>query len=318
MDIILNELSLRRLPSTPSQANQLLHDWLQIVIRIRREQRVVPNFRTTSSLRDLPVVSSDDYLFNQWLSVLSKEERGVALLATTKAPFVRETYPEYQFRSATPTGYINAECVGFAFAIEHYCLAWSLDAFGDWTATQYQMAKIILEEDQIEEEELAAWHMPSTGFSTEHQPYFDSLLTQSEQNIKLSCREGHDILANWTNWFPNLLLTNLAEHGLQKLPTAMVSPIVERLLRLQRFFQTWDGVPIDYSILGFHTNRESTSRAQALAILTITMPDGSNQLMDWHMRYPLSRKGGGRLFFLPDSASLSCYIGYIGSKDGVT
>jgi hypothetical protein len=83
-------------------------------------------------------------------------------------------------------------------------------------------------------------------------------------------------------------------------------------------FHSWDGVPLDYAILGFHTNRESTSRTQALDLLTITLPDGTTKLMDWHMRYPLSKRGGGRLFFIPEVNSCSCYIGYIGSKDGVT
>lgn len=318
MDIIFNELSLNHLPATPAQAQQVLNQWLEVVLQIRQQQRVTPAFRTTSSLHNLPVVSSNDYFFSQWLSALPREQRGLALSASTKEPFVRETYPEYRFCSPSPVGYYNAECVGFAYAIEHYCLTWSLDAFGDWIDIRYQLAKVTIEEEQLQEEVLSAWHLPTTGLTVEHQPFLNSLSTQAQQSIKQVCRAGSDMVANWTDWFPNLLLTSSAERGLQALPTAMAQPILERLLRLQRFFETWDGVPLDYSILGFHTNRESTSRAQALSVLTLTLPDGTTQLMDWHMRYPLSRNGGGRLFFIPDTDSRLCYIGYIGPKSGVT
>ncbi|MCI1188739.1 hypothetical protein MON38_15030 [Hymenobacter sp. DH14] len=325
MDIILNELSVKEhyLPATAEDANKLLDQWLEIVESIVRQHRTTPQFRppfkTATSFSNL-VVAADGHVFSQWVKNMPIERRALALSATKAGWFIRESYPEYRFGSPVPSHCQDSECVGFAYAIENNCLTWSLDANQEWTDYQYDLVRLVIDEDggDIDEETISAWHIPASGLNATHQLYFDNLLSAAEKQIAQSCRSGQDLLDNWENWFSVLRLTSVAEYGLRTLPGAMVQPIAERLITLQRYFKHWDGAPADYSFLGFHTTPESPRRQKELISLTLTLPDRTDVLMDWHMRYPLGQRGAGRLFFVPDSTTLTCYIGYIGSKDGVT
>lgn len=313
MDIILNELSLRRLPAAPAQADQLLDQWLQVVLQIRQQQRVTPAFRTATSLRDLAITENGEYVFSQWLSNLSREQRSLALLATTKEPFIRDSYPEYRFRSAAPADYYNAECVGFAYAVEHYCLTWSFDAYAEWSDNHYQLARVSMPEDEILEQNISAWHLPATGLSAAHQPFLDAQLSAAEQQIVQQCQGGPDLLANWSSWFPALDLTAIAEKSLPLVPTASITAVTYRLLDLQRFFASWDGKPLNYKDeFATKTTPETVDTQKAYAhLFLIDCPDGHVRSMNWHMRYT---PGAGRLYFLPDEEQRRCLIGYVGLK----
>lgn len=314
MDIILNELSLRQSSANAAQARAVLDQWLQLADAIARQLKVQPVFRAATSLRHMPV-AQDGYLFVQWLDDLHPEEQARALAATAQAPFVRESYPEYRFRGAAPTDCYDAECNGFAYAVEQSCLTWSLDSQAHWPEYQYPLVRLTVEADEVYEEMLPAWHLPATGLMPAHQPFLAARLSDTEKSIIQSYRTGAALLRFWQVHFPHLDLTNEAARTLPLVPTGALPNVIRLLIELQRFFSHWNGVPVNYeTALAFKATQESDSRIRDYSqALLIHCPDGETRLMNWHLRYT---PGAGRLYFIPNEAQRRCFVGYTGLKIG--
>jgi hypothetical protein len=312
VDIILNELSLQVRATTASQGRDLLNQWLRLLESLVRQQSQQPAFRAATSLLHLQI-ADDGYLFVQWLDALSPDEQALTLGAIAQKPFVRESYPEYRFRSLAPAKFYDKECHGFAYAIEHNCLTWSLDTLGDWVDTQYQLVKVSIEDEKMVEEALTAWHLPATGLSSAHSPFLAAQLSSAEHQLIQSCRSGQDLLSNWTAWFTALDLTAAAEKTLLLVPTVSVPAVAHRLFDLQRFFAAWDGKPLKYKdeFANKTTPETPNTQKEHADKFLIQCPDGQVRSMNWHMRYT---PGAGRLYFIPNEAERRCFIGYVGLK----
>lgn len=317
MDIILNELSLQQLAATAAQARAVLDQWLQLVDALSRQLAVQPVFRAAISLLHLPV-AQDGYLFVQWLDALSPDEQARALAATAQTPFVRESYPEYRFRGTAPpipAECYDVECHGFAYAVEHSCLTWSLDPQAHWPAPQYPLARLTVEAENVHEEVLPAWHLPATGLVPAHQPFLAARLSDTEQRIIQSNRTGAALLRFWSVHFTHLDLTAEATRTLPLVPTGALPAVIRLLIELQRFFSHWNGIPANYeTALAFKATQESDSRLREYAQnLLIRCLDGETRLMNWHLRYT---PDAGRLYFIPNEAQRRCFVGYVGLKIG--
>ena len=312
MDIVLNELSLRQLPTTGSHAAALLDAWLMQLIRLAQARKVSPAFRSLESMRDMQV-AADGTSFQQWLGQLPLERKRLALTFTTKAPFIHY-YPEYRFDAPQPAAMQGQECKGLAFAAENNLLAWSLDPLGQWTAVQYRLHCISIDEerDRVDEYELDAWHLPASGETSAHTAYYAGALAAEELQLVQAATSGSVLLRRWAEWFPALQLTDTARESLAELTTEATRPVAERLVALERFFGNWDRKPVNYDqVLSYKTSQESDSRMQQLAELQLSCPDGKTRAMSWHVRYTPQ---AGRLYFVPDAEAGTCYIGYIGHK----
>lgn len=321
MDVIFNELSVLNLAETSEQAVETLNAWFQQMIQLQVSRKVRITF--LSPLNNYFVdaqLAKDGYYFRQWLSQLPKENKTIALALVGKKP-IEHSYPEYWMLNEPLLNFKDQECKGFGYAIEQDILAWSFDPHKKWTASTYTLSQRYLNEQsgELEEEQATVWHLPAAGETSIHDNYWSQKIDAVSQQILLIANSGQILIDQWDIWFSALQLTKTARKGILEIPTpALVRDVTERLLVLQRFFQVWDKVPIDYSILGYHTNGEGGGRQQQLIALTLSCPDGKSRLMNWHMRYPLGQRGAGRIFFVPESDNGHCFIGYIGHKDGVT
>lgn len=310
MDIILNELSLQPLPTTGSHAAILLDSWLAQLVKIASTHKVKLAFRGLSSVRDMQI-AADGTVFKQWLSQLPREERQSVLAFVAQNPFIHY-YPEYKFNSPQPTGMLGQECKGLAYAAENNLLAWSLDPLERWTAVRYRLYCTTIDEEQdvVDEYEIDAWHLPASGETSEHAAYYAGALATEELQVVQAASSGMILLQRWVEWFPALQLTEVASQCLRELTTEAARPVAERLIALQRFFVSWDRVPVNYGqALSYKTTPESETRLRILPALRC--PDGHTRAMDWHVRYTPQ---AGRLYFVPDAETGSCFIGYIGHK----
>jgi hypothetical protein len=312
MDIILNELSLQPLPINSSHATILMNAWLAQLIEIAATRRVKLAFRGLSSVGDMQI-AADGTVFKQWLERLHREERQRALAFVAQTPFIHR-YPEYRFDALEPAGMQGKECMGLAFAAENNLLAWSLDPLGHWTAAHYQLhcTSIDEERDVTDEYELDAWHLPASGETSEHVAYYAGMLAAEELQLVQAAISGKILLQRWAEWFPTLQLTETARESLAELTTEAARPVTERLVALERFFRNWDQKPVNYDhVLSYKTSQESDSRMQQFTELQLSCPDGKTRAMSWHVRYTPQ---AGRLYFVPDTETRNCYIGYIGHK----
>ncbi|MBD2768058.1 hypothetical protein IC235_09165 [Hymenobacter sp. BT664] len=312
MDIILNELSLRVLPTTGSHAAVLLDAWLTQLIGLAKVHKVLPAFRSLASVRDMQI-AADGTFFQQWLGQLPTDRKRLALTFTTKAPFIHY-YPEYWFIGPEPAGMRGLECKGLAFAAENNLLAWSLDPFGQWAAPYYHIHCTAIDEvrDALDEYELTTWHLPASGETSEHAAYYAGVLAAEEMQVVQAATSGNVLLQRWTEWFPKLRLTDIASECLRELTIEATRPVAERLIALHRFFAVWDRVPANYDqVLSYRTSPESDTRLRTLSELQLRCPDGQTRAMSWHMRYTPQ---AGRLYFVPDVETGDCFIGHIGHK----
>lgn len=260
MEIILNELSLRQSATNAAQARTVLDQWLQLVDTTARQLEEQPVFRAATSLRHLPV-AKDGYLFIQWLDDLHPEEQARALAATAQVLFVRESYPEFRFRGTAPADCYDAECNGFAYAVEQRCLTWSLDPQAQWPEHQYPMARLTVEADEVYEEVLPAWHLPATGLLPAHKPFLAARLSDTEMSIIQSNRTGAALLRFWQAHFSHLDLTAEAARTLPLVSTGSLPAVIRLLIELQRFFSHWNGVPANYeTALAYKATQESDRR----------------------------------------------------------
>lgn len=312
MDIVLNELSLRMLPATGSHATVLLDAWLTQLTRFAQVRKIIPGFRSLESVRNMQV-AADGTLFQQWLGQLPTERKRSALTFTTKAPFI-QYYPEYQFIGPEPAEMQGLECKGLAFAAENNLLAWSLDPLGQWTAARYLLRCITIDEvrDVVDEYELTAWHLPASGETNEHAAYYAGTLVAEEMQLVQAATNGQVLLQRWADWFPALQLTDVARECLRELSIESTRPVAERLIALHRFFVNWNKVPVNYDqVLSYKTSPESDTRLRTISELRLRCPDDQIRAMNWHMRYTPQ---AGRLYFVPDVETGTCFIGYIGHK----
>lgn len=258
-------------------------------------------------------IAADGTLFKEWLGQLPKENKQLALAFTAQNPFVH-CYPEYRFVHPVPVGYQGTECKGLAYAAENNLLAWSLDPYGQWTDVRYLLHCTTIDEalDTLDEYELEAWHLPATGETAEHLTYYAGTLKAEDLRVTLAATTGTILLQHWEEWFPSLTLTDRARLCLEGLHAEATRPVAERLLALQRYFASWDRVPVNYDQkVAYKISQESDSRLQQLPALWLRCPDGHTRAMSWHVRYTPQ---AGRLYFIPEAETGSCYIGYIGHK----
>lgn len=313
MDIVLNELSLQQLPATGSHADTLLDAWLTQLTAIAQARRVIPAFRSLESFRNMQV-AADGTLFQQWLGQLPTDRKRLALTFTTKAPFIHY-FPEYRFISSEPVEMRGQECKGLAYAAENNLLAWSLDPLEHWTAAHYRLHCTTIDEerDAVDEYELEAWHLPASGETSEHTTYYAGALAAEEIRVVQAATSGAIMLQSWAEWFPALQITEVATQCLRELTTESARPVAERLIVLQRFFMGWNRMPTNYSEkLSYKTSPESDTRLRMLSSeLKLRCPDGRTRAMSWHVRYTPQ---AGRLYFVPDTETGNCFIGYIGHK----
>ena len=312
MDLILNELSLRQLPATAGHAATMLDAWLRQLTLLAQARKVIPAFRALTHFRDMQV-AEDGTVFQQWLTQLPIDRKRLVLAFTTKAPFIHY-FPEYRFVHSVPVGYQGAECKGLAYAAENNLLAWSLDPYSQWTDARYLLRCTTINEalDTLDEYELEAWHLPATGETAEHQFYYTGALDAEKLRVARAAINGTVLLQNWEEWFPALILTDTARLSLEELNSDATRPVAERLLALQRYFASWDRVPANYDKkLSYKSSQESDSRLQQLPELQLCCPDGHIRVMSWHVRYTPQ---AGRLYFVPEAETGTCYIGYIGHK----
>lgn len=185
MDLIFNELSLKKIPAEKEVGDTVMHTFVEKLKLIQKTVQRKMVLKATLLLKGAHI--ADNYAMMQWAKNPKNRENAAFLLAlVAKEPILRD-YPPYYF-------YDNEECAGLGIAHENNDFAVSFP-YPQWDEDQYNLLKTDENERGITEESASVKHFGQvtlTRINTHFQEKGEMLFYDCES--KFSPRDNQTIL----------------------------------------------------------------------------------------------------------------------------
>ena len=301
MRLVLNELSVINL--SESETLSLYNSFFNACIESGKL-----NFRTASIIsvnRFSEFYFNENYRFERWLSIQTKEFRTLILSMIPRLPLLLD-YPYYSYKGQNSKG--------FGFAFENDLLAISFNSDLEWKNTQISITLEYIEEstDSYKSEDVLVYHAYDE-YSIKQLQHFVARSIFLDNQKNLNCIEsGVDLWQRKSVMFPSLRFCSDTEAQIRNLSGNPLNHLMHRLFEMNNYFTSWVTGDFDINGFGGKPRLESETRLRTFQRqLTIRCSDGQYRLFSYHCNYSLS---GHRLHFFPDSMGRICWIGYIGKK----
>lgn len=308
--LFLNELSLTPPAVDVAAGRERMKGFLGAVFRTRQ---IIKSARPVVHLSDALdlIMLAPNYLIASWRTdtATSRDEKLRLLQIVTQAPILeRGRDPEdlVERHLGMDCWYEGQQALGLRGAIAADGLSVSFASSSLWDATLLPVeAEFLAEDGQITRQRVNVRHASTEGHVDAHEVWLREL-------ERLSVRDGQDLWDRRVDLFPALEFCKEVKGQLAEFLGGDIelSSVIKRLVLLQKFFETWDGMPIGPNSLPTRCTPESASTLAKYADEhTFTPPVGPARVFSWHLRFT---PGAGRLFFDGDAPRKKGIIGYIG------
>jgi hypothetical protein len=305
IEIVFNELSLEKLPTSQQQAYNALNEMVSVVNVLERTHKQKVILRSNTSFMTF-ILLQDSYenIFSKWLDTLQKDDKSRFLSAITQTPFIRN-YPYFLLN--------EKEVQGFAYAYENDLLSVSYNALGVWDKLEYNLKKIQIEENSEIEEVVKVFHIPNAENHLHFQTYIINRIIYDNDQIVKSIKNSEEFWQKREILFPNL---HFCGETKSKIMASSMSDkhfqgIIRKLKILDNHYSNIQHYSHNFfGNIGITISPDSeVTLKQFSAERTFKISDTISKIFSLHIKFG----DGTRVYIYPDEESKKCHIGYIGS-----
>ena len=307
MHLILNDLSAQFPVAGIYEARKVMQSFLKAY---RAAKKAVGSDRLILDRDYNHILLTPEYFIEQWrndheVDIEDKRSfRSLIQQSDTYDSFPVEELSEFhaELYKCSSNG-----CL-LAYLLSGCCLSFLCDK--NWDIPVIQGRYCFLSEETGQDGSCAA-SVPNIASTATADVFSQTYGAQIRREQQAAFVSGKDILAH-RDEFPNLVFCKNAEGQLMgERRRNSTGQIARRLMELQTYFESAAGA-FDPRQLRHCTPETQATLEQYQLEHTFLLPDGKNVVFSWHLRF--TGEYAGRIFFFPDMASKTCYIGHIGLK----
>jgi hypothetical protein len=304
IEMVLNELSIQPLAEDIYVARQRISILVQTLVEAT-SYRVSRTLRTKDGLST--TLLTDEYTIQHWLSdsqVDTDEQRYIRSLIT-KAPFLVDLPSLYNQFLVREFHYGERVVAGLGVAHLISGLGVSFASGSEWDSAILPIdASWINQNDQIENDLVQVIHASRPEHIIFHREWLS-------KRVKKDFLDGRDLWNRKEIMFPSLRFAPEVAAQIQNWTAnnPWLSPVIERLIRLDDYCNTWEEGGFDAKALGFTLSVESGATLEQYSDeRTFVCADGTERVFSLHVKI------GGRLriYIHPDPQNRIIHIGYVG------
>jgi hypothetical protein len=312
LEYILNEISLRPVPSSIDEAKIMMDAFIGVVIQ-SRAIGVKANIRAHANISEIEIYPN--YFISNWCKDESvpKEKRHYVLKLLTSHPILSEL-PDQVIEDIkeTEVSFESEPGVGLAvgFLTDNPILSFN-------TAVKWQPSSLEVQVSQLKKNHQSQVEIVSTNATLLNISSLDSLSENKEEIFILASSRFLDIADFWSrkgDVFPFLRFSPDILDRIQYLTprSQFFQQAMMRLLEINKYCESWDGKEFSIAECIPNVTPESKSTMQAHGDKRLFKDDtGQLLICEWHARFT---PGPGRIHFCRMKDTNTLFIGYLGLK----
>ncbi|MDF0731388.1 hypothetical protein P0Y43_11710 [Pseudomonas entomophila] len=310
--VFWNELSEHPLAEESSAANARMNALIDTLSSLKRHAERLPPIQLRTCVPMASIEIAPNYYVSNWLAQTDQIRRVIFLRMETSAPLLQsardndDAIDRFGCTECTISGNAAEGCRA-AWATEE--LTASLSSGDQWQGHLLDVEIMALDADgNLTNRHSTVRHIAMPEHVAEHAAWI-------AERVRTSIRDGQDLWERRSTLFPNLDWCHQTERQVKAFGVGSphLRNIVLRLIELDTAFSTWNGSSIGPDFVPSKCTPETQKTlADEAADHTATLPDGTQHLFSWHVRFT---PNGGRIFFDGDTATNRGQVGYVGLKN---